>query len=76
MKDVRLTNLPIVAIPKVKKNETKFLLICCSLVGILGLGGASMFLYRRRNEMTKRRCASTVYRRTVKDDEEEGTPLE
>jgi len=68
-----LTDPPI---PLKPKPHTAVLVICCSLVGIIGLGAASMFLYKRKNQMTRRRCASTIYKRTTKDDEEEGTPLE
>ena len=74
--DVLLEHVSIAAIPPVKKTDTTVLIICCSLVGIIGFGAALMFLHKRRNQMNKRRCASTVYKRTIKDDEEEGTPLE
>ena len=47
--DVLLEHVSIAAIPPVKKTDTTVLIICCSLVGIIGFGAALMFLHKRRN---------------------------
>ena len=66
----------IVEIPRPQKTNTKLIVIICTLVGVIGLGLSLKFLYNRKTQMAKRRCASTVYRRTTRDDEEEGTPVD